>query len=546
MSDREFNRRDILRSALAVLGGAGLDWSALPRATAAESKPGQVDALVIGAGLGGLSCAAAFARQGFRPLVLEQHDKAGGYATAFSRPGGFVFDVSLHSTTVGERHGVPNLIPGFPEIEDVEFVPHPHLYRAIFPEHDLRVEQKDLPAYIRTLRRHFPAEEEGIEALFNDMSGLAGEVRQFSRSGGKADMSRFAVDFPHLAANYNKTWGQMMDAHIRDARLKAIVSTLWPYYGLPPSKLASIYYALPTIGYLNDGGYYPRGRSQAISNAMVKYIENHGGKVLLGTRVTQILAKDGAAYGVKANGTEYTARVVVSNANAWDTFHSMMEPDDRLKDYLARMDHFTPSLSSFVVFLGLKQDLLGKAGIPDTEVFYETGYDPEAGYRAQLDGDMSNPGFCAMLYDNLWKGYSPAGKNTLTIVTLQGFDPWKSYEKDYWAGHKEVYRAEKDRMARALIRRVEEVLLPGLSKAIEVQEIGTPLTNVRYTGNYHGSIYGWDQTLDNSNPRRLAHVTPVRNLYLSGAWTSPGGGYGAVLSSGLECFREIMARWPAA
>src|ERR1022692_2506584 len=133
----------------------------------------------------------------------------------------------------------------------------------------------------------------------------------------------------------------------------------------------------------------------------------------------------------------------------------MLEPTAdlaNLNDYLARMDRFTPSLWSFIVFLGLKRDLVGKAGLGDTEVFYETGYDPEAGYRQLLEADMTNPGFGAMFYDSLYKGYSPAGKNTLTLVTLQGFDHWKKHEKDYWAAHKDAYRAEKERMANILIR----------------------------------------------------------------------------------------------
>ena len=189
---------------------------------------------------------------------------------------------------------------------------------------------------------------------------------------------------------------------------------------------------------------------------MAGFIEAHHGKVLLGTRVEKILTKDGAAYGVTtADKQVYKGRVVVSNADAWDTFHGMLEPTAdlaNLNDYLARMDRFTPSLWSFIVFLGLKRDLVGKAGLGDTEVFYETGYDPEAGYRQLLEADMTNPGFGAMFYDNLYKGYSPAGKNTLTLVTLQGFDHWKKHEKDYWAGHKDAYRAEKERMANILIR----------------------------------------------------------------------------------------------
>ena len=78
---------------------------------------------------------------------------------------------------------------------------------------------------------------------------------------------------------------------------------------------------------------------------------------------------------------------------------------------------------------------------------------------------------------------------------------------------------------------------------IEVKEIATPLTNVRFTGNYRGAIYGWDQTVNNSGQNRVGHSTPVKNLYLSGAWTKPGHGYGGVIGSGLECFGEIMQTW---
>jgi prolycopene isomerase len=160
-----------------------------------------------------------------------------------------------------------------------------------------------------------------------------------------------------------------------------------------------------------------------------------------------------------------------------------------------------------------------------------------------LNAEVEKGGFGLMLYDNLYRGYSPEGKNTLVIMTLQGYDPWKKFEADYFAGKKDAYRAEKERMADILIRKVEETLLPGLSKAVEVKEIGTPLTNVRYTSNYRGAIYGWDQTVDNCEPRRLPHRTPIRNLYLAGAWTRPGGGYGAVIPSGLQCFAEIMEEW---
>jgi prolycopene isomerase len=59
-------------------------------------------------------------------------------------------------------------------------------------------------------------------------------------------------------------------------------------------------------------------------------------------------------------------------------------------------------------------------------------------------------------------------------------------------------------MADILIKKTEDKLLPGLRSAIEVKEIATPLTNVRYTGHFRGAIYGWDQTLNNSGNSRIA------------------------------------------
>ncbi len=537
-------RRDFLKSVLAGIPALALNWDSFPRGDSFSSPKDQWDAVVIGGGLGGLSCAAAFARQGFKALVLEQHQVPGGYATTFKRPGGFVFDASLHSTTVGERNGVHNLIEGFPEITDIEFVPHKVLYRAIFPDYDFRVPAKDIEGYINTLAGHFPEEKEGIQDLFRAMQGLTDDVNRYSRSGGKIDYSTFAKDYPYLIKFSSSTWGQVQDTFIKNPKLKAVVSSLWGYFGLPPSRLSSFYYAFPLIGYLTAGGYYPVGKSQKISDSLAKFIEDRGGKVLLRTKVSNILVKDHAAIGIRtADGTEHLGKVVVSNANAYDTFHTMMEEKEYLKDYLARMDTFSVSLSCLQVFLGLKKDLVKEVGITDSEIFYQLGYDDDAGYKAALNGEVERLGFGLALYDNLYKGYSPEGKNTINIIVLQGFDPWKKYQVDYFQGRKDAYRAEKERMADILIKRVEEKLLPGLAKSIEVKEIGTPLTNLRYTGNYRGAIYGWDQTLDNSGPRRLPQKTPIKNLYLAGAWTSPGHGYGTVIASGLNCFAGIMKEW---
>jgi phytoene dehydrogenase-like protein len=544
MFDSFIKRRDFLKSVLAGIPILALDWSSFQKGTEKATQDSDYDAIIIGSGLGGLSCAMAFARQGFKALVLEQHSIPGGYSTSFKRPGGFEFDVSLHSTTVDEREGIRNLIPGFPEIKDIEFVPHKNLYRVIFPDYDIRVPQHNVAGYIDLLIKNFPEEEEGIKAIFEDMRGYTGDIQKYISAEGEVDMASFPKEFPYLFKNFQRTWAQMLEERITEPKLQAVISALWGYFGLPPSRLSSLYYALPTLGYLEGGGYYPIGKSQKISNAMASYIEENGGRILLRTRVDKILHDGQTAYGVETSrGVQYRTKAVISNANAYDTFNRLIGAPEYLKDYMARMEKMSVSLSSFQVFLGLKEDLVGKLGIEDSEIFVETGYDTDAGYEAYLKADMDHVGYGITLYDNLYKGYSPEGKNTVNIINRQGFEHWEKYEADYWSGRKDAYRKEKNRMADVLIDKVEEKLMPGLRKAIEVKEIGTPLTNVRYTSNYRGAIYGWDQTVDNSGPTRIPQATPIKNLYLSGAWTSPGHGYSAVLSSGLQCFAQIMRDW---
>ena len=105
MGTNQIERREFLKKFFGGLALLSLDWQSFPKGLGKILNENEYDAIIIGSGLGGLSCAAAFARQGFKPLIIEQHYKLGGYATTFERPGGFEFDASLHSTSVGERNG---------------------------------------------------------------------------------------------------------------------------------------------------------------------------------------------------------------------------------------------------------------------------------------------------------------------------------------------------------------------------------------------------------------------------------------------------------
>jgi prolycopene isomerase len=124
-----------------------------------------------------------------------------------------------------------------------------------------------------------------------------------------------------------------------------------------------------------------------------------------------------------------------------------------------------------------------------------------------------------------------------------GYGPWKRFEADYFAGRKEAYQKEKNRIAQILIERAEAWVIPGLRSMIEVMDAATPLTNVRYTKNHEGAIVGYENSMDNSGMNRIKNRTPIKGLYLAGHWGNPGGGFVTVMQSGRNTFNMMMEDW---
>jgi hypothetical protein len=100
------------------------------------------------------------------------------------------------------------------------------------------------------------------------------------------------------------------------------------------------------------------------------------------------------------------------------------------------------------------------------------------------------------------------------------------------------YNEIKNAAADMLIDRVEKVI-PNLRKHIKYMEVGTPITNWRYSRNTGGAIYGSEQSVDNMYFNRLQAKTPVQNLFLTGAWTFAGG-MSAAMMSGRETSRIVL------
>ena len=323
-----------------------------------------------------------------------------------------------------------------------------------------------------------------------------------------------------------------MDQHVSDPDVKACMAVFSPYYGLPPEELNALFYAIATGEYLVLGGQYYKARSQDLSRTLAQGLQNFGGRIRYNTRAEQILfSPDNTITGVKDHqGTVYPAKAVVANCPVPALVNTLVPPEVLPASFAAQARQRQPSLSSFVVWLGLNQtlpgitdyeiDLAGSAGAPGNHLF--------------KPADLAESGIGITVYDNLFRGYSAEGKTSLTLICLSDYARWQKYETDYFNNRKKAYHREKERIAARFIQRVEKALIPGLSGMIEEMEIGTPLTNVFYTGNTGGAIYGYDR-----NRPHLESGTPVKGLYLASAW-SHGGGYTPVMMGGRQTALQVI------
>ncbi|MBW1783492.1 MAG: NAD(P)/FAD-dependent oxidoreductase [Deltaproteobacteria bacterium] len=542
MIHQRMSRRTFLSVSAMTAATLALDWRRISACASRIHQKADYPVVIIGAGLGGLCCGAYLARQGIPVTLVEQHDVPGGYATSFDRGAGkFTFEVSLHGTSI-HHNDASRCLHELGVLKRLKLAPLPEVYRLKAPGLDISVPQRNPEAYITLLSRRFPNEADGIRSFVKEMTGLSEEVDRFSKKRGRFIKILFPFRYPKMWNIRNQTLAQMLDAHVKDPELQHVLSALWGYYGLPPSELSAFYYANATGGYLRNGSYYIEKRSQALSHALADSIQEAGGIIRYETPAERIVLKDRAVAGVKiAGGDILPARAVVSNASALTTFKKMLPPHTVPADYLSKLAGYKPSISSFIVWLGLNQELRGK--IPGFTTHVASGRGPEADYRSCIRGDVEEGGFSVSIYDNIFRGYSSPGTSTLMLLFLSGYEPWRRFEEDYRAGRKEAYHREKDRWTNILIERSEKEVVPNLSAMIDISESATPLTNWRYTRNPQGAIYGFEQSMDNAFMNRIKNRTPIKGLYLAGAWGAPGGGIAGVLRSGQSTFTKILEDW---
>lgn len=531
------SRRDFLKISAMAAASSLADLSSLNALSRAVKDKNRFPVAIVGAGLGGLTCGAYLAKAGFPVTVLEKHHVPGGYASSFQR-GDFDFEVSLHAIAAS-NNATHKIFRELGLLEKIELVQLERSHRLVSRGRDMVLPDCNPAAYIDLLAGFFPAEKSGIEGFVSEIIGIQEEVYKLFLNDNRYTTILFPFQYPKMWGVRNQTLQNLLDDHVKDPLLQDDLSYLCGYYGLPPSRLSGFYYANSVADYLKNGSCYIKGRSQDLSNALVEIISENGGSVRLSTPVERILVKKGAVAGVTTAGGEHVpATFVVSNASVPDTLYKLLGDEPTLSEYRKTISALRPSLSSFCVWLGLRGSL--EKQIKGCNIHIACAGSMENAYRYALECNAEKTGFSVTLFDNFYPGYSAPGTSTVMLTCLSGYEPWRIFEKDYFSGRKREYYRQKENTAVTLIRRTEKMLIPGLSGMIIEREAATPLTNIAYTANPGGAIYGYEQAMNNQFMGRIKNSTPIEGLYLSSAWGYPGGGFTGVMRGGLRTSRLIL------
>jgi len=487
------------------------------------------DVIILGAGVAGLTCGCLLAKKNLKVLIVEKNQKVGGCCTSFQKEG-FSFDLSVQSIGECQKGGrVWNLLKELDLLGQIQFIPLEPARQYHFPNLKF-LQSSHLETHIENLSRLFPDERKGVERVYRILRKLFEEFSHIPVSLSLTDFSTFSSTYPLLFQYREKTYSDLLDEYVSSPLLKTLLSIRSSYALLPPEEISVVGMAGIEMSYFLHGVSCMMGRVEELPLKMGEAFQALGGQVLLSHEVDQILVEEKKAKGVRLrDGQELTGKVLISNIDASATFSDLIQEDGLPSRFRTKLKDLRPSLSYFILYLGIEGELK-ELSTSNNEIFFnDCPYEEyEAIYRNQVPEEAP---FYLLAPSKVNPSHAPKGKSTLCL----------SYKVPYHLSP-DWNQTMKDQLSQRLITKAS-AFVPDLEYRILVKVETTPKTIEDWTGNRWGAAYGWAQTPRQSGIYRLQRTSPIPNLFLTGHWTSPGGGISGVVASGELTAKVILSRF---
>jgi phytoene dehydrogenase-like protein len=474
--------------------------------------------IIIGGGIAGL-CAAVYAQKcGYQAEVLEMHDSAGGLATSWRR-GDYTFETCLHwllgSNPDGEMHS--RWLEVF-DIDKLKFI-HPEEFVRLETEHGECLSiYRNVDRLEAEMLNRAPEDSEEVRHLTSAIRSLSKFRMPDPTEGWASNWLTYLHDVPYLPLlrELSSVSAREYGKRFKDPLLRS-------FFGEGDMGQLSAVALFFSLAWMNghDAGY-PIGGSQAVIQGIARKLDSLGGRLRLGAKVERILVEDDTAVGVRLVGGEsIAADWVISAADGHATIYDLLSGEYRDRAIEKIYDEFLPFPSYLQVSLGVARDLSQQPGFASRLLDTPLQVDPGTQLR--------QVSFRFFHYDPT---FAPAGKTAVTcFLPTRNFEFWVQLQQN----DHERYQAAKQRIAEAVIAILER-MVPEVRPAIEVIDVSTPATVIRYTGNWKGSMEGWLLT-PASGFRQLPNTLPgLRHFMMAGQWVMPGGG----LPSGLMTARSAV------
>ncbi|MGQ9898229.1 MAG: phytoene desaturase family protein [Acidobacteriota bacterium] len=494
------------------------------------------DVVVIGAGIAGLTAALLLRQDGYRTLLLEAHDKAGGCAGYFFHKG-YNFDVGatvlmgldpagLH-TQVFNRLGWP--LPESTLIEQVDV----HLPdRCIHIAHDLKAwSQERVARFARTaeeagrLRAFWQLVDRTADALWTATSKLPALPLRRWRDV-VANLRLVSPDFLSTAPYLFSTVEDVLRRYrLSDhGPLRAFLDGLLLITVQEKAGRAPFLNGAAGLDIYRHGIRRARGGMKAFVNAHVTAFRALGGVLKLRQRVTRIAPRPGGGYTVETDrGLRIQTPRVVANLPVWNVpVLVAADVSRRLKRPLSKAG---VGWGAFTLYLGVRADVIPA----DTPLNHQVLLEYDAPF------DDGNSAFLS-LSEADDRASAPPGRRTLNLSTHTEVATW-------WELTPEAYTARRAAVVERLLMAAERIF-PNLREGIECWLPGTPRTFARYTGRAQGMVGGLRTTLWNSNLFGIgSRDIGLANFWLVGDTVFPGQGTPACALSGINAWREVTGHW---